>query len=63
MATSGEHAASATLVVRGNTPFELVELDRLVGNMSGDERASFIKRLEAKIQSWKNGNFGGMVAG
>lgn len=63
MATSGEHAASATFVVRGNTPFEMGELDRLVGKMRGRERESFIKRLETKIKSWRNGNFGGLAQG
>lgn len=58
MGTSGEHAASATVQVRGNTPFELGELSRLVGNMGSHERESFIKRLEDKIKSWKNGNYG-----
>ena len=63
MAASGEHAGNFTFQVRGNTPFEFADLDRIVGKMSGDERESFIKRLEGKIKSWRNGNFGGMAQG
>jgi len=63
MATSGEHAASFTFQVRGNTPFEFPDLDRIVGNMASYERESFIKRLEDRIKSYKNGNYGGYQAG
>lgn len=58
MATSGEHVETVTQNLR---TINFADLSRQVSNMSGDERASFIKRLEDAIQSWKNGNFMGMT--
>lgn len=58
MAGSGEHTETVTQNLR---TINFADLSRQVSNMSGDERASFIKRLENAIQSWKNGNFMGMT--
>lgn len=58
MAASGEHTETVTQNLR---TINFADLSRQVSNMSGDERASFIKKLESAIQSWKNGNFMGMT--